>query len=269
MTKPKTKRSVLAVRGLCVQRHEQSVLKSLHWKVEQGQHWVILGANGSGKTTLLKALCGYMVASSGEFEVLGKTYGEADWRMVRGKVGLVSASLQASVPDHEPALHTVVSGRTAELDLWRDPSVGDAARARRCLAKVGASLIAGRAWGVLSQGERQRVLLARALMARPSLLILDEPCAGLDPVAREDFLRDLQSLLLNRRGPAVVLVTHHVEEICPGFTHGMLLRGGQKLTAGILSQVMTSELLSLAFGAAIKVKKSGGRYGLSVFTGRP
>lgn len=248
---------LLRVTELRVERGETTVLDGIDWRVASGEHWVILGANGCGKTSLLKVLLGYLTPSAGQIEVLGKRYGAYDWRDLRCRLGLVSSALHASVPEHEPALHTVVSGRGARLDLWRDPTARETAEARRHLVRMGAGHLAERRWGVLSQGERQRVLIARALMARPKLLILDEPCAGMDPVAREAFLAGMETFAREPRGPALVLVTHHVEEITPGFSHALLLRAGKVLAAGRREEVLTSARLGEVFGARVRLGKRG------------
>lgn len=260
---------IIEIAGLSVKRGRTRVLDGIDWRVERGQHWVILGANGSGKTSLLKVLCGYLTSSAGEVRALGAEYGRADWRQVRRRVGLVSAALQAAVPDHESALETVVSGRTAQLDLWEAPTAREALEARRLLRRVGAVGLGNRPWGVLSQGERQRVLLARALMARPALLILDEPCAGLDPIARERFLADLENLLQRPDAPAVALVTHHVEEIVPGFSHALLLRAGTVVASGPLAQTLTGQRLSQVFDARAVVRRRAGRWSLAVTDAPP
>lgn len=250
---------LLEVEGVRVLRDEAVILDGVSWRVERGEHWVVLGPNGCGKTSLLKVLLGYLTPSGGEMRVLGETYGAHDWRELRERIGLVSSALQASVPAGEPALHTVVSGARAQLDLWGEPTAAEARAARRQLRRAGADTLAGRAWGVLSQGERQRVLIARALMARPRLLILDEPCAGMDPVAREAFLARMEGIAREARGPGLVLVTHHVEEITPAFTHALLLRGGRVVAAGPRGRVLTAARLGEAFGAPVRLGRRGGR----------
>jgi iron complex transport system ATP-binding protein len=251
---------ILTVSGLRVVRGRTVILRGMDWRVRRGEHWVILGANGSGKTSLLKSITGYLSPTSGEITLLGKTYGESDWRDLRLQVGIVTSALQASIPPAEPALETVVSGRYAQLDLWAHPTRADSAEGRRLLRFVGGAHLAGREWAYLSQGERQRILIARALMARPRLLILDEPCAGLDPVAREEFLWFMESLARRRAGPALVLVTHHAEEIMPSFTHALLLRDGRVFASGAKTGVVTARKLAGAFGARITVRRTGGRY---------
>jgi iron complex transport system ATP-binding protein len=234
----------------------------VQWRVEAGQHWAILGPNGCGKTSLLKALTGYLSPTRGKIAVLGRIYGRTDWRELRLKIGIVTSALQASIPPAEPALETVISGRYAQLDLWARPSPAEVTDGRRWLRFVGALPLAAREWAYLSQGERQRILIARALMARPRLLILDEPCAGLDPVAREEFLAFLNRLAREKRGPALVLVTHHVEEIMPAFTHALVLRGGAVFAAGPKTRIVTSKTLTGAFGARLTVERRRGRYRL-------
>jgi iron complex transport system ATP-binding protein len=261
--------SILEVNNLRVARGDTTILDHVSWRVERGEHWAILGANGSGKTSMLKALTGYLSPTSGEVSLLGRHYGTCDWRDLRLKIGVVMSAFATSIPPAEVALDTVVSGKFAQLDLWHRGSAADRAAGLRLLRANRLGQLAKREWLYLSQGERQRVLIARALMARPQLLILDEPCAGLDPVARENFLGFIDELaaraLTGRNGkssPALVLVTHHVEEITPAFTHVLLLRGGRVLAAGPREQVLTSANLSETFGAPLRLARSGTRYRL-------
>jgi iron complex transport system ATP-binding protein len=251
---------ILKVSGLCVSRGRTQILRDIDWRVGRGEHWVILGPNGCGKTSLLKSITGYLSPSSGSIALLGETYGETDWRDLRLKIGLVTSALQASIPAAEPALETVVSGRYAQLDLWAHPTRAEKTRARTLLRFVGGARLEGREWIYLSQGERQRILIARALMARPRILILDEPCAGLDPVAREEFLWFVESVARRRRGPALVLVTHHAEEIMPAFTHALLLREGRVFDSGPVGRIVTTRGLSGAFGSRISVRRRRGRF---------
>lgn len=262
--------AILEVSGLRVERGSTVILHDVAWRIAPREHWVILGANGSGKTSLLKALTGFLSPTAGEISVLGQHYGESDWRDLRLKTGVVTSAFAASIPLSERALDTVISGKFSQLDLWHRVTTADRAAAARLLATVGISRLARREWAYLSQGERQRVLIARALMARPQLLILDEPCAGLDPVAREKFLNLLERLALRRRGPgspALILVTHHVEEITPAFTHALLLREGRVLAAGPRDSVLTSSQLSATFGAPLTLRRIGHRYQLASIPG--
>jgi iron complex transport system ATP-binding protein len=252
------------VTGLRVERGETVILDDVSWRVRRGEHWVILGANGSGKTSLLSALTGYLTPTAGEIEVLGECYGASDWRDLRKCIGLVSSAIRQLMHDDEVALDSVISGKYAMIDFWGEASAGDRRRARDVLRKVECDYIVQRPWRVLSQGERQRVLIGRALMAKPPLLILDEPCAGLDPVARERFLQFLQRLGKRKNSPTLVLVTHHVEEITPAFTHVLLLRNGNVLASGERSRVLTSKLISRAFGARVRLRTNEGHIALSV-----
>jgi iron complex transport system ATP-binding protein len=251
---------ILEVSGLRVVRGRTEILRGIDWRVRRGEHWVILGPNGSGKTSLLKSITGFLSPTSGAIALLGETYGQSDWRELKLKLGIVTSALQTSIPPAESALETVVSGRYAQLDLWAHPTGKDLKEARRLLRFVGGARLAAREWAYLSQGERQRILIARSLMARPRLLILDEPCAGLDPVAREEFLWFVESLAKRRGGPALVLVTHHAEEIMPSFTHALLLRDGRVFAAGAKAAVITTRRLSGAFGARISLRKHRGRF---------
>lgn len=256
--------SILSVTGVRVVRGSTTILHDVAWEVKAGEHWVILGANGSGKTSLLKVLNGHLPPTAGAISVLGQRYGASDWRELRLKIGVVMSAFIAAVPPAEVARDTVISGKFAQLDLWARVSRADRVAADRLLRLVGARRLARREWAYLSQGERQRILIARALMARPRLLILDEPCAGLDPVAREKFLRFVDGLARRRNAPALVLVTHHVEEITPAFTHALLLRGGRVVARGPRAAVLTSAQLAATFGAPIKLRRAGRRLQLRV-----
>src|SRR5882724_11681606 len=225
-------KTILHVTGLRVECGDTVILDDISWRVRRGEHWVILGANGSGKTSLLSALTGYLTPTAGEMEVLGETYGETDWRELRKHVGLVSSSVRQMMADDEPALETIVSGRYAIIDYGSASSTAGRKHAAHILKSIEFSHLAARPWRVLSQGERQRVLIGRALMANPPLLILDEPCAGLDPVAREHFLQFLQKLGSRKGAPTLILVTHHVEEIMPAFSHVLLLKAVLVLAQG-------------------------------------
>jgi iron complex transport system ATP-binding protein len=258
---------ILELSGLRVQRGRTVILHDIDWRFLAGEHWVVLGANGSGKTSLLKALTGYLSPSAGAIALLGQRYGASDWRELRLKIGVVTSAFAASIPPAETALETVISGKFAQLDLWTPVTRKDRAAAGKLLRTAGLERLAEREWGFLSQGERQRVLIARALMARPRLLILDEPCAGLDPVAREKFLQFVEKLARQNRGGrslALVLVTHHVEEIMPAFTHALLLREGRVVQAGPRKFTLTSANLSATFGSPLKLVRGGDRLRLRI-----
>lgn len=257
--------SVLTVTHLRVQRGETLILDDVSWRIARGQHWAMLGANGSGKTSLLSALTGYLSFTSGEIEVLGKKFGQTDWRELRKKIGLVSSSIRQLMADNEPALFTVLSGKKAMIDFWGEGTRAERAQARKILRQVEGEYLAERPWAVLSQGERQRVLIGRALMAKPRLLILDEPCAGLDPVAREKLLQFLQRLGSRRGSPTLILVTHHIEEIMPVFSHALLLKAGKIIASDKKKLALNSQTLSAAFAARVRVERKRDRFTARVF----
>ena len=260
---------ILEVAKLRIERGGTVILRDVDWRVQRGEHWVILGANGSGKTSLLSALTGYLMPTSGEVSLLGETYGESDWRELRKKIGLVSSSVRQMMADDEPALETVASGKYAMIDFWGRVSRSEKIQALKLLRQVECEYLAARPWQVLSQGERQRVLIGRALMAKPRVLILDEPCAGLDPAAREHFLQFIQRLGAQKNSPTLVLVTHHVEEMMPAFSHVLILKNGAVLALGNKTQVMTSKNLSQTFSVKLKLQCRRGRYAMKIGKSAP
>jgi iron complex transport system ATP-binding protein len=256
---------ILEIRDLSVERGEGQVVRILdrvEWTVRPGEHWVILGANGSGKTSLLSALTGYLPPTTGSIHVLGQEYGASDWRQLRCAVGLVSSTIRQLMHDEDTALEIAAGGINAEIGVWGRILPKTKRDVLQALRAAEAEPIALRPWAVLSQGERQRVLIARALLAKPRLLILDEPCAGLDPVAREHFLTFTDRLARQRVGPAIILVTHHVEEIMPVFTHALLLRRGRIVATGTLRKALTTANLSNTFSAPLRLRRLRGRYSL-------
>jgi iron complex transport system ATP-binding protein len=255
---------VLTISDLRIERDRTVILDGISWCIERGEHWVILGVNGSGKTSLLSALTGYLMPTAGEITVLGQRYGESDWRELRKRIGLVSSSVRQMMADDEPAIETVVSGKYAMIDFWGEATQADRRRALGILKQIECSHLAERPWRVLSQGERQRILIGRAIMANPSLLILDEPCAGLDPAAREHFLQFIERLGRGRNAPTLVLVTHHVEEVMPVFSNVLILKEGRVLSAGAKKSHLSARSLSDAFGSRVQLRKFKARYRLSV-----
>ncbi|MBC8244059.1 MAG: ABC transporter ATP-binding protein [Verrucomicrobia bacterium] len=255
---------VIELSNLTIRRDGTTILRGVNWRVNRGEHWVVLGGNGSGKTTLLSALSGYFMPSNGEIDLLGKRFGHAHWPTLRQRIGIVSSSVRQMMAREEPALSTVVTGKYGMIDLWGHPTPADRAEAGKLLQRIGCAHLAARPWAVLSQGEQQRILIGRALMARPGVLLLDEPCAGLDPAAREAFLQSVDKLARRRASPAMVLVTHHVEEITPVFSHVLLLRDGGVVAGGAKLNVMKTELMAETFGQKVSLKKNRGRYRLEM-----
>lgn len=254
----------MAVEGLTVHRGTAVILQDVSWSMRRGEHWALLGANGSGKTSLLMALAGYLTPTAGRIAVLGRVFGESDWRELRREIGIVSSNLRQRIDEGESAREVVASGKYAMLNFWGRLTKADQREGQAWLERVGCGPLARRAWAVLSQGERQRVLIARALIASPRLLILDEPCAGLDPVARERFLGFVESLTQSAGGPGLVLVTHHIEEITPGINHAILLKAGRVVAQGARGSTLTSRHLSAMFDWPVMVRCQSGRLKLHV-----
>jgi iron complex transport system ATP-binding protein len=250
------------------ERDGVEILRDVELTIEPGQSWAILGANGSGKTTLVRILAGVEWPSRGSIEVLGERFGGVDLRVLRKRIGFVSVAFGDRFPAQGDALSVVLSGFDASVGLWRPPTDDEVARARRAMDDIGAGPLAARQLGVLSQGERQRVLVARALVHRPTLLVLDEPCAGLDPLARERLLDDLDRLATLPDAPTIVQVTHHVEEITGAVTHALLLAAGRVVAAGPVGATLSSEHLTQTYGAPAELVTEAGRYRLR-FTARP
>ncbi|CAN5374982.1 ABC transporter ATP-binding protein [soil metagenome] len=257
---------MLGVRGLRVERGAAVLLDGIDWVVERGEHWAMLGPNGSGKSSLLSAICGYLVPTAGEITLLGKTYGESDWLELKREVGLVSSVVANRMEPGETALGAVISGARGMINFRGQPTRDERERANSLLAQVRAGDLGDRRWGLLSQGERQRVLIARALMSGCGILFLDEPCAGLDPVARQRFLTFLQEGLAAQDGaPSLVLVTHHVEEIIPAMEHVLVLGpGGAVVASGDVREVLRSDILSEAFHAPVRVSRRRGGWSMQV-----
>jgi iron complex transport system ATP-binding protein len=258
-----TPETILSVTDLTIER-DKAILDHVNWTIERGQNWVILGPNGSGKTSLLKTLVGYFPPTSGKISVLGKTFGRSNWNDLRLRIGLVSSSLQQRIEENEPAIDVVVSGKYAQINYWGRIFKKDKERARSYMKLLGCDHLEGKTWITFSQGEKQRLLIARAMMAKLEILILDEPCAGLDPVSREHFLETVNNLAQNRPELPIILVTHHVEEITPAFSHALLISQGKVESQGTLKESLTSKNLSTAFSAPLRIRKSSNRYQLKI-----
>ena len=248
-------------RDVSLRRGGRTLVGPVTWAVELDERWVIVGPNGAGKTSLLRIAAATEHPSSGVAYVLGERLGRVDTTELRARVGLSSSSLAQRVPGNEVVRDLVVSAGYAVLGRWRERyEDADYDQATDMLESLGAEHLADRIYDTLSEGERKRVLIARALMTDPELLLLDEPAAGLDLGGREELVARLADLAADPDAPAIVLVSHHVEEIPQGFSHCMLLSEGQVVAAGLLPDVLTAENLSAAFGQSMAVDVIDGRY---------
>jgi iron complex transport system ATP-binding protein len=253
--------AVLQLDQVTVRRGDKLLLDSVDWTVEMDERWAVLGPNGAGKTTLLQIAAAMLHPTSGNAYLFGERLGAVDVFDLRPRIGFASAALAQRIPNRERVIDVVISAGYAVLGRWREDYADvDNRRALQLLSRLGAAQLAERTYGTLSEGERKRVQIARALMTDPELLLLDEPAAGLDLGGREELVALLTDLAADPDAPAIVLVTHHVEEIPVGFSHCMLLSEGQIVAAGLLPDVLTAENLSSAFGQSMAVDSIDGRY---------
>ena len=252
---------VLDLREVTLVRDGRTLLHPVTWQVEVDERWIIIGPNGAGKTSLLTIAGAREYPSSGSARIVGETLGRTDVRELRTAVGMSSAAVSHQVPGDERVLDLVVSAGYDVMGRWREVyESADEVRAMEILEQMGALHLGDQVWGTLSEGERKRVLIARALMTDPELLLLDEPGAGLDLGGREDLVSMLGELAADPDAPAMVMVTHHVEEIPPGFTHGMILDEGHVVAQGLLEDVMTSGNLTRAYHQPISLSIDEDRY---------
>ncbi|GAB3695486.1 ABC transporter ATP-binding protein [Angustibacter aerolatus] len=252
---------VLELAGVSVVRGSTTLLADVDWSVSEGERWVVLGPNGAGKTTLLQLASAQMHPTTGVVGVLGEVLGAVDVFELRPRIGLASASLSGRLPASERVSDVVVTAAYGVTGRWREAYDDlDHARAGQLLDALGVAHLADRTFGTLSEGERKRVQIARALMTDPELMLLDEPAAGLDLGGREDLVRRLGQLAEDVEAPALVLVTHHVEEIPPGFTDVLLLREGRVVAAGPIELALTQEHLEATFGLPLVLERHGDRW---------
>ena len=253
--------AVIDFADVTVRRGKATLLDRVSWSVRDEERWVVLGPNGAGKTTLLQIAASQLFPSSGRAELLGETVGEVDVFELRPRIGLASAALAERIPRHEKVHDVVVSASYGVVGRWREEYESlDHTRAGQLLRELGVLEFAERPYGTLSEGERKRVQIARALMTDPELLLLDEPGAGLDLGGREDLVEILAILASFEFAPVIVMVSHHVEEIPPGFTHALLLRDGAAVAAGPVDDVLNEGALSATFGIPLLVSHEDGRW---------
>ncbi|SHK05197.1 iron complex transport system ATP-binding protein [Geosporobacter subterraneus DSM 17957] len=253
---------IIQAKQVSVFRDGKTILKDIDWTVSPGEHWAILGLNGSGKTTLLNMVNGYLFPSKGEISVLDKVFGKFDLRELRKSIGWVSSALQERLYANETVEDIVLSGKFATIGLYEQPKEEDRDFARHLLDRFDIVHFANRSYQSLSQGEKQRVLIARGLMASPRLLILDEPCTGLDIFAKEQLLSIIEKLSCEKDAPTLIYVTHRTEEILPVFSHTLLLRRGEIHSSGKTAAVLTTENLSDFFETPVLFEQFEKRFWL-------
>lgn len=255
---------VVEIRRLQVKRKGISILKDINWCVKKNETWGVLGLNGSGKTTLLNVITGYEPFYKGEVVVCGKTFGSYDWRELRKAVGLVTSSLNYKIYSRITAEQMVYSGKDAMLNCFDKPTNADLQKANSVLELVGCQNLSKREWLTLSQGEKQRVLIARAFMSNYELLILDEPTVGLDPISRFSLIELLNDICKKADCPPIVYVTHHISEVFPSIGRVLLLKNGEVFAQGRKEKMLTSNNLSDVFDYDVRVSKSSGLYDLTI-----
>lgn len=251
--------AVLQLNNVSLTKDKNLILKDLNWEVKKGEHWVILGSNGSGKTMMLKMLSGYLWPSRGEIFVLGKKFGEIDLPTLRQTIGWVSFDLQQKMLDFK-AVDVVISGYFASIGLYQKPTEDILKRADSFLKLMGLTKHKNRLFPTLSYGEQKKVLIARSLMSKPKLLLLDEPYSGLDLKVREDFLQFLEKIAKTKNGPTIILVTHHLEEVLPSISHVLALKKGEIIKMGEKKDILTGELVEDVLGVKMNVIRKGERY---------
>ena len=255
-------REVVALEGVSVVRDGRLLLDDIDWHVDRTERWVLLGPNGAGKTTLLQVASTYLGPTRGTVRLLGETYGKVDVRTLRERVGYAGPEPAGMIRHRLPAIDIVVTGKHASFvdTKWHDYDEADWELAGRLLERFAADHLADRRYGSLSSGEKQRVFLARSLMTHPEVLFLDEAMTGLDLGARERLVASLADLAADPESPAVILVTHHVEEIPPGFGHIAMMSQGRLIARGPIDVVLSADSLSECYEAKLHVELRDGRY---------
>lgn len=255
---------MINLRNVTVTKNKKDILKNIDWDVKNGEHWSILGLNGSGKTTLLNVINGYIYPTIGQVTILGEIFGKTYIPDLRKQIGLVSASIQQQIQDFESVLSIVLSGKFGSIGLWEAVEKTDVEAAQNYMKLLNCGHLQEQEYGTLSQGERQRVLIARALMANPKILILDEPCNGLDIITREELLKIIHQLSKSKECPTLIYVTHHVEEILPCFTHTLLLKNGEVFNQGLTNVLLNENTLSNFYDRPVSVQNEQNRTWLAL-----
>jgi iron complex transport system ATP-binding protein len=252
---------VLALKNLTLVRDGKNILEDINWSVSADQRWVVVGPNGAGKTTLLKIAAAQLQPSSGSAQILGETLGEINVFELRTRIGFASTAIAGRIPNSEPVLDAVMTASYAITGRFKEKYEDvDQRRARRVLKEWQLADLAERPFGTLSDGEKKRTQIARAVMPDPELLLLDEPVASLDIGSREETIKILSGYASHPKAPAIIMVTHHLEEIPSGFTHALVLRDGKIIEAGPINQTLTTEKLSAAYGLELEVALVAGRF---------
>ncbi len=252
---------VLDFNNVSLGRDGQPILENIDWQVESDQRWVIIGPNGAGKTSLLRIAAAQLQPTSGRASVLGENLGEVNVFDLRTRIGFASSALASHIPNSETVLNAVMTASYGITGRWNEQyDAIDERRALRVLNEWGLANFGERAFGTLSDGERKRTQIARAVMPDPELLLLDEPVASLDLAAREQTVSIIGAYASEPAAPAMIMVTHHLEEIPAGFTHALILQGGKTFAAGEINRLLTTEVLSEAFGLGLTVSQEGGRF---------
>jgi iron complex transport system ATP-binding protein len=255
---------MVSLKNVSFVRGKREIVAGIDWDIRRGEHWALMGANGSGKTTLLEMITGYRWPTGGHVHVLGKRYGATDLRELRKRIGYVGNGIEHRIYPHQRTRDVVLSGLDASLKWLGTPTPRELEAAETVLHHAGIEALAENTFETLSQGERKRTLIARALIHAPALLVLDEPCAGLDPRAREDFLADVAGLAGRTDGPSILFVTHHVEEIGPWINRVHLIRDGGTLVQGTPADTLTDAWMTKLLDTPCRLEQRHERYTLEL-----
>ncbi|MFE4707607.1 ABC transporter ATP-binding protein [Peribacillus simplex] len=251
--------TVISLKNISWIRQKEMIIKDVSWTIQEGEHWALVGRNGSGKSTLLNMISGYLWPTKGSLSVLGETFGRVNLQELRKHIGIVSSSLSERFSSTVECEEVVVSGKYASIGLYEKTEEEDFKKAAELMKMLGILDLKAKNYGICSQGEKQKVLIARALMANPKLLILDEPCNGLDLLSREAFLESIETLAHLQNGPTLIYVTHHIEEILPIFNKTLLLKNGEVYAQGNKEELLNSATLSNFFNVPLEAQSEGGR----------